>query len=448
MLKSAYLRRLKNRYLNMRRLFITPILVLSTLLFSCQPPGQRETAPQRILRHISQLASEEMAGRFPGTRGDTLAAHYIRDALLEYGYQPLAEDGLQPFALTLTRASQQTENDTIDDPTQRNAIQGARQVHSFNVVMSLFGAVDSLRETIVIGAHYDHLGMGGMGSGSRKPNEYTVHYGADDNASGVVGMMEVAQKLSIHKEGLKRNVVVAAFGAEEQGILGSKEFVRNRVEGVGKIVMMINLDMIGRMDTLQKLHIGGVGTFEGGEPFIHALPNRDSLVVNLSKEGYGPSDHAAFYGSGIPVLYFNTGVHTDYHSPTDHVDKIEAKRMAAICDYIFEVVYQIATAPQAPLFQKAGPSEAPQRASFNVSLGIIPDFTSTDSTGLRADFITDGRPAEKAGMLPGDVIKFINGVEVFNVYDYMERLRELKAGELVTVQVRRKEELITLKVQL
>lgn len=410
--------------------------------------GQTESSLLRIERHLYRLASDEMTGRFPGTRGDTLAALYVRDALLEYGYQPLAEEGLQSFTINLTRVSQPV-TESIADPTQRSVVMGARNVPTFNVVMSLFGAVDSLCETIVLGAHYDHLGMGGQGSGSRKPNEVSVHYGADDNASGVVGIMEVARALALHKDELKRNIVVVAFGAEEQGILGSKEFVRYPVEGVGKIVLMYNLDMIGRMDTLRRLHIGGVGTFEGGEMFVQSLPNPHLFDLKLSKEGYGPSDHAAFYGSNIPVLYFNTGVHTDYHAPTDQIDKIEGLRMVQICDFIGEAALRMAIAQESPKFQKAGPSEVTQqRTSFNVSLGIIPDFASTDSTGLRVDFVTEGRPAEKAGMKPGDVIKFINEKEVFNVYDYMKRLSELKTGELIVVQVRRKEEMITLTVQL
>ncbi|MCL2738926.1 MAG: M20/M25/M40 family metallo-hydrolase [Bacteroidales bacterium] len=406
-------------------------LTLVFLLLALGLNAQIETPHQRLSRTLHHLASEHMQGRFPGTRQDTLAAEYIRNTLLEYGYHPLANEGLQSFYTALVRA------------------QSSEQVPTFNVVMSLYGPVDSLAESIVIGAHYDHLGMGGQGSGSKKPNEHTVHYGADDNASGVAGVMEVARMLAVHKNDFRRNIVVAAFGAEEQGIAGAKEFVRNPVSGIGKPVIMFNLDMIGRMDSTAVLHIGGVGTFEGGDNFIDSLPNPHNFRLARSKDGYGPSDHAAFYGSGIPVLYFNTGVHTDYHSPTDHADKINIAQMSQICDYIFTAVYRMAIADQAPTFRKVDNAEAPPRpAAFNVSLGIIPDFSAIDSTGLRADFVTDGRPAEKAGMKAGDVIKYINGKEVFNVYDYMERLGELEAGELVEVKVLRNNELITLMIQL
>jgi len=431
-----------------KRFFLVNLSFTFLFLFSAaQLQGQTETARQRIVKNISYLASEELAGRFPGTHQDTLSAFYIRDVLRAYGYQPLAQNGVQPFYINLTHASHST-SDTIDDPSHRSILQGAHKVPTFNVVMSLFGMVDSLRETIVLGAHYDHLGMGGTGSGSRKPNEYAAHPGADDNASGVTGIMEVARKLALHKNELKRNIVVVAFGAEEQGILGSKEFVKNPVAGVGKPVLMFNLDMIGRMDSLEKLMVGGVGTFEGGEEFVRSLPNPNHFMLSLSKDGYGPSDHAAFYGSSIPVLYFNTGVHPDYHTPSDRVEKINTERMAEICDFIYEAVYQMATAQEAPHFQKAGPSEAPKYTSFKVSLGIMPDYSSTDSIGLPVDFVTEGRPAEKAGIKPGDIIKYINDKEVFTIYDYMERLSELKAGDAITVQVRRKGEMITLKVQL
>jgi len=430
---------------------VTAFSLLFGLTFfypSFQLQGQSETERQFIISHLSYLSSDLLAGRFPGTHQDTLSAQYIRDMLQEFGYQPLAHNGFQSFFINLTRVSQTTSGDAIDDPTQRSAVHGTHKVPTFNVVMSLFGKVDTLSETIVLGAHYDHLGMGGTGSGSRKPNENAVHHGADDNASGVAGIMEIARKLALQRSELKRNIVVVAFGAEEQGILGAKEFVRNLIEGVGKPVMMLNLDMIGRMDSLQRLYIGGVGTFENGESFIRSIPNPHQFTLNLSKEGYGPSDHAVFYGSNIPVLYFHTGVHADYHKPSDSFDKIEIERMLTICDFVYEAVYHLATAPEAPRFQKAGPSEAPPRASFKVSFGIIPDFSSTDSVGLRVDFVTEGRPAEKAGMQPHDIIKYINGKEVFNVYDYMERLGELNAGEEVTVIVRRKKEMIILKIQL
>ena len=435
--------------ISMKRVFaLSSLFIFIYFNPSLQLQGQTDTSRQRILSHLSYLSSDDMGGRFPGTRQDTLSAQYIRNILYDYGYQYLAQDGLQPFYINLTRASQSASGNAIDDPAQRSAVHGANQVPTFNVVMSLFGKVDSLTETIVLGAHYDHLGMGGAGSGSRKPDGNAVHHGADDNASGVAGILEIAGKLALQRNELKRNIVVVAFGAEEQGILGAKEFVRNPIEGVGKPVLMLNLDMIGRMDSLQRLYIGGVGTFEGGESLISALPNPSQFTLHLSKEGYGPSDHTAFYASNIPVLYFHTGVHTDYHLPSDSFDKIEIARMKAICDFIYEAIYQIATAPEAPRFQKAGPSEASPRASFKVSFGIIPDFTSIDSVGLRVDFVTEGRPAEKAGMKPNDIIKFINGKEVFNVYDYMERLGELSAGEEVKVIVRRKEEMITLKIQL
>ncbi len=319
-----------------------------------------------------------------------------------------------------------------------------------NIVMMLKGSNTSLDESIVIGAHYDHLGFGGVGSGSRRPQEHAVHNGADDNASGVALLLQLAEQLALQKELLKRNIVVVAFDAEEQGIVGSKYFVANVPKEAGKPVTMLNFDMVGRLNDKQVLQISGVGTFNGGEELVRSISNPNKLSLTLSKGGFGPSDHSAFYAKQIPVLYFTTGVHTDYHTPDDDSDKINCKGMAYICNFADKLAMKLATQPTAPVYQHAGDSEMDNRPMkvFKVTLGIIPDFMSSGSDGMRADVVSEGKPAYRAGMKSGDVIVGINKKTVHNIQDYMLRLSELKAGDIAEVEVLRGKERIVLYVQL
>ncbi|MDR0660170.1 MAG: M20/M25/M40 family metallo-hydrolase [Prevotellaceae bacterium] len=325
------------------------------------------------------------------------------------------------------------------------------RVNTHNVVMMLEGYDPALKnESIVIGAHYDHLGFGGRGSGSRRPNELAIHNGADDNASGVSLVMRLAERLAKQKEQLKRSVVVVLFGAEEQGIVGSKYFVAHTPKEVGRIAAMLNFDMVGRLNKQRNIQISGVGTFEQGEEIVKSALNPDNLKLTLSKGGFGPSDHASFYAKQIPVLYFTTGVHMDYHTPNDLAEKLDYEGIHSIELLAKDIVKQLANLAKAPIYQHVGDSyiNSGTHRKFKVTLGIIPDFTSSGSDGMRADVISEGRPAYKAGMQAGDIIISINKKPVLNVQDYMQRLSELKAGEMVEIIVKRNNEDVILQIQL
>lgn len=325
------------------------------------------------------------------------------------------------------------------------------KVDTKNVVMMLEGSDPTLKnESIIIGAHYDHLGFGGRGSGSRRPNEHAIHNGADDNASGVALVMLLAQKLAKQQDQLKRSIVVVLFDAEEQGIVGSKYFASNTPEEVGKVVAMINFDMVGRLNAERNIQISGVGTFEQGEEMVKSAYNPDSLKLTLSKGGFGPSDHASFYAKQIPVLYFTTGVHMDYHTPEDTAEKLDYNGMRSLELLAEDIIKQLANLPKAPVYQHAGDSDmnASSHQRFKVTLGIIPDFTSSGSDGMRADVISEGRPAHKAGMKAGDIIISIDKKPVYNIQDYMQRLSELKTGSTVEVIVKRGGEEVMLQVEL
>jgi len=319
-----------------------------------------------------------------------------------------------------------------------------------NIVAFLEGNDPRLKEeVIVIGAHYDHLGMGGPGTGSRRPDTTAIHNGADDNASGVAAMVEVFEKIAAHQKELKRSVLVIAFGAEEMGRLGSGFFVDNPLVDLKKTDIMINLDMIGRLDSKRTLKVTGTGTAEGLEEMLEKYGGNGSFELNLSPEGFGPSDHASFYVEDIPVLMLFTGVHDDYHTPDDDAGLINYEGLKDVSDLVYDLVFDIANRENRLAFQEAGPKSQPNlRRRFRVTLGIMPDHAASDVKGLRAGGVIKGRPADLAGMKKGDVIVALEGKPVTNIYDYMYRLAEFKSGQVISVEVMRNDEKLILIVEL
>jgi len=318
-----------------------------------------------------------------------------------------------------------------------------------NVVMLLPGEDELLKnEYVIIGAHFDHLGMGG--SSSRARDTVAVHHGADDNASGVSEMIELAEKFALTKGSHKRSLIFAAFSGEEMGLLGSKYFTDNPLIDLTKVNAMINLDMVGRLKDSSSLQIGGVGTAEGLKDLVKSLCDTNLISLTLSDEGYGPSDHSSFYGKNIPVLFWSTGAHLDYHTPRDTWDKINYTGMAEISDLIYGVVKNLANNPERLEFKEAGPKVEVNRAMRRkgVTLGIMPDFAGNVKNGLRADFVTPGKPAALGGMKKGDIITSINGKTVNNIQDYMFRMGQLKHGETISVEVLRSNKKVVLLIQL
>ena len=302
-------------------------------------------------------------------------------------------------------------------------------------------------EYIVIGAHFDHVGNGGHSSGSRKPETVAVHPGADDNASGIAGLLELAQKLASQKGRLKRSVLLVGFDAEEKGLLGSKYFTKNPSIDISKIKAMINLDMIGRMKD-STFTVGGVGTSPVFENLLDSLSAYKNYKLNKTKPGYGPSDHASFYSKNIPVLFFFSGFHDEYHTPEDTWKLINLKGQKQILNLVYDIVFNLSRSQNPPSFSEAGPKNRimETRSSFKVTFGIVPNYSST-VVGLEIDQISDSEgPAAKAGIISGDVIKSINGKKVNDIYEYMERLRELKQGIQVPVKINRNNVEIELNV--
>ena len=341
------------------------------------------------------------------------------------------------------KASQHPINVNITSHIE--AIATLKSVHekTQNVVAFLKGSDPKLNgEVIIIGGHFDHLGMGGLNSSSRKQDTIAIHNGADDNASGIAAMLEIAQKLAKQQSKIKRSIVFIAFAGEEQGLLGSKYFVNNPLVDLSKAQAMINLDMVGRLNKEKQLQVGGVGTSDYGLNLLLANANPDSLKLATTPEGYGPSDNASFYGKNIPVYFFTTGAHLDYHTPFDDVVRINFEGLKSTADFVYNLTLSLANAPAKLTFKEAGPKVGNYSRSkrFKVSLGLMPDVSGQSNNGLRADFVTAGKPAARGGMQNGDVIVSIDGKPVNNIQDYMARLSTLKEGQTISVEVVRNNE--------
>lgn len=314
-----------------------------------------------------------------------------------------------------------------------------KKVQTMNVVAVLRGSDPVLRdEYLVLGAHYDHLGMGGFGSGSRIPDTSAVHNGADDNASGVAAVMELAGYFSHREVKPSRSIIFIAFGAEESGLIGSAWFADHLPVDIRKVKSMINFDMIGRLnpETLS-LSIGGTGTSVEAELILNEILTGSKLKASFSPEGYGPSDHASFYGKNIPVFYFNTGVHTDYHTPFDDADRLNYEGQQMVVELSARLVDRLAQGSTNLTFKESGAARRGSMRGLKITFGIMPDFTSTEGKGLGVSGVTPGGPAEKAGLKKGDRIMAIEGKPVADIYDYMNRLKKLEKGTRVSVDVNR-----------
>ncbi len=362
----------------------------------------------------------------------------------------------------------------LDAPITSKAVAGLKinfvkkQADAYNVVGVLEGTDAALKnEAIIIGAHYDHLGRGG--AGSLAANSKEIHYGADDNASGVSAMLELARQFSTERKN-KRTLIFIAFGGEEERLLGSKFYVNNPAFPLSKTVAMINMDMVGRLKE-DKLTVGGIGTASQWKNLIDeknkssaTLPKNEikdgektltfqhdvyfsPFALSLNEDGFGPSDHSSFYGKQIPVLFFFTGTHLDYHKPTDTAEKINYQGLLKITDYVAEIVRAVDGNPLRPTYAVAKSSGAMGgRMGFNVSLGTIPNYADNNNDGLLLDGVRDDSPAAKAGLKAGDKVVRLAGRDVRNATDYTFVLGEMKAGIEYEVEIVRGVERLKLKI--
>jgi len=298
---------------------------------------------------------------------------------------------------------------------------------------NIIGFIDnSAPYTIVLGAHYDHLGYGEDGNSMIRTGEKSIHNGADDNASGTAALIELAFLLKKSKS-KKYNYLFTAFSAEELGLNGSKFFVENPTIPLSSINYMINMDMVGRMnDSTKAITVGGYGTSPSWSSLFNAIENK-SFTIKFDSSGTGPSDHTSFYRKDIPVLFFFTGLHTDYHKPSDDADKINYTGQLQIVKFINQLVL-FSKSNEKFIFTKTREQQTSTSAKFSVSMGIMPDYTFSGN-GVRVDGVSDNRPAKKAGILAGDVVKQLGEYQTSSVESYMQALSKFKKGDVTKVLI-------------
>jgi len=313
------------------------------------------------------------------------------------------------------------------------------QKNGTNVLGFLEGFDPQLRkEIVIIGAHYDHLGMGGSGSGSLSPDTLAVHNGADDNASGTAGLLELAELLASRKSELRRSLLFIAFSGEERGLLGSAHYVKNPLLPLDQSVAMLNMDMIGRLNK-NKLIVYGIGTSPGFELLVTSHNVDSTFDLRIVKDGFGPSDHSSFYGSGLPVFHFFTDLHSDYHKPSDDWDKINYDGMTEVLNFVASIALELNRADDRPPYVRVEMPRQPAASGqgrVRSYTGTIPDF-GEQVEGMKLSGVTDGSPAARAGLQAGDVIVKFGTIEIKNLYDYTFALGEYKPGDEVDVVVKR-----------
>ncbi len=303
------------------------LILIPLFLFYFSGFSQVEITENELKDHIEFLASEKNAGRYPGTKANRDVVKYIIKDFKKQGLLPLKKSYQQKFKARLRVDKGEPEK---------------RLAKTSNVVAYLEGNDPILKnEYIILGAHYDHLGMGGPSSKSDQRN--TIYYGADDNASGTAALMEIAEKVAANKRDLKRSVIFIAFGAEEQGLLGSQYFVDNPLVPLSQIKLMINMDMVGRLNEANHVYMNGAGTFPNGVEFMQKLGESLNLTPVVHAGSVGGSDHVSFYKAGLSVLGIHTGAHPQYHLPEDSADLINIPGEKKVSDYIYAALMEFAT---------------------------------------------------------------------------------------------------------
>ena len=406
------------------------ILFLSIVFFiylsSCQKPFNRDTAITSLQNDVNFLASDLLEGRETGSEGAQKAAKYLAERFKELGLSPKGTNGyFQEFSFTPRKNphAQPADNDSL-------------KIYGRNVIAYLDNGAAN---TVVIGAHFDHLGYGDEGSLHR--GDSAIHNGADDNASGVATMLLLAEVLK--DRNLHNNYLFIAFSGEEKGLFGSNYFSKNPTIELESVNYMINMDMVGRLNEENALAINGVGTSPAWMKHIEDI-NIDTLKLITSESGIGPTDHTSFYLKDIPVLHFFTGQHEDYHKPTDDVEKINFEGIYVVTAYIDSLITRLDTDEKLAFTKTKDESKDTPR--FTVTLGVVPDYMF-DGKGMRIDGVSEEKPAQKAGLLTGDIVVQLGEIEVTDMMTYMEALSQFKKGDATEVTVKRDEDNLTFPIQ-
>ncbi len=384
--------------------------------------------PTELKKHISFLASDNLKGRLTGSKEEKIASDYIIKQLKSLKLQPFEKNNyLQEF----TYKVKLNPHDSLEvsDNTGHNAVAYLDNKAS---------------KTIIVGAHYDHLGLNEHNNSTKANSKGEIHNGADDNASGVAGVLELARMFSQNNTTENVNYVFALFSGEEDGLIGSKKLAEIVKSKYPNVVAMLNMDMIGRLNDKKEMTVGGVGS----SPIFPDLVEKVKPAgynITLDQSGVGPSDHTSFYLKDIPVLFFFTGTHNDYHKPSDDEDKINYYGVQNCTDYAFRILSDISN-QDTFTFTKTKINAEKTRAKYKVTLGVMPDYTD-HGDGLHIDGVTEGRPADLAGIKEGDVLTKIGTCEIKEVYSYMECLGKINSGDELPVTFKRNGESKTVTVK-
>jgi hypothetical protein len=376
---------------------------------------------------IVYLASDYLGGRESGTEGEKLAAEYIIHRFEQIGLERKGSNGTwyQSF--------------DFEFKTNPHAAHGDPRIGR-NVV----GYLDNgAKNTIIIGAHYDHLGMGEFSS--LHAGDAAIHNGADDNASGIAAMLRLATELKSGKA-KGNNYLFLAFSGEELGLYGSKFFANNPTIELGKVNYMINMDMVGRLKEEKTLAVYGVGTSPAFREVLNKI-DVAGIKITTSDSGVGPSDHTSFYLKDLPVLHFFTGQHREYHKPADDAELINYEGLMDVTDYILALLDQLDKQPKLAFSKTKDETEDDNKAArFKVTLGVMPDYVH-NGAGMRIDAVLDDKPAAKAGIKDGDIVIKMGDLEVKDIYGYMEGLGMYKTGDKAIVKVKRGSEELEFEVE-
>lgn len=401
------------------------IMPLLAILFFTASMAQAQSTEVNLIRDIAFLAHDELEGRMVGTVGERIASDFIIKRFQEMGAQPAGENG--QFRQYFT-AQPRVHGKRFGAP-----------VTGHNVIASIAGT-NPQAGWIVIGAHYDHWGWGGEGSLFRSKIK-VVHNGADDNASGVASMLELARRIAAQP--LEHTVVFIAFSGEERGLWGSNDYANN-VMGDDHPDFMINMDMVGRLNAERQLAIYGTGTSPIWDNLLDNHNQTAGFKIKKEPSGVGPSDHTSFYLQDIPVLHFFTGQHEDYHRPSDDYEKINFAGLAELTDYIEAIVREGDALDEIPFTKTKNEQENTPR--FKVTLGVVPDYLF-DGTGMRIDGVTEGKPAANAKLQKGDIVLQLGKIEIKDMMDYMKALGEFEPGDITQTIILRNGEKIEVEIR-
>lgn len=400
-------------------------------LFAC---GNNIEYTNKIQEDVMYLSDDKLEGRKAGTEGEKLAAKYISE---RFKLLNLSNKGTQNYYqdFYFNNNSNPHEEIKFDNKEDKN------KIHARNVVGFLDNGGD---KTVVIGAHYDHLGYGEESS-LYFGDELLIHNGADDNASGTSLLLDLANKLAM--KDLQSNYLFIAFSGEEMGLLGSNYFIKNSTVKKEEINYMINMDMVGRLNDENKLSVSGIGSAK----ILKQIVNSNNVEFDLiefsssSTSSFGSSDHASFYYENIPVLNFFTGQHEDYHKPSDDFDKINYDGIEKISNYIEDIIEELDSMEKLNFIKAEEVQNATPR--FNVGLGVMPDYLYNEG-GMKISAITsDKKPAAIAGLMKNDIVIKMGDTNVIDMMSYMNALSSFKEGDITIVQVKRDGEIIDFEIK-